>query len=117
MTEGCQRRTGNAWNHSVCGKTPVEMVDGKQLCKRHAAARRGAATAKAKRYEAYDQRQELEESWIRRMKTVADKLGVEARLSYSLAGRSRIDSVVISLADFERLAGIEPPQGEAKLEK
>jgi len=104
MNMGCQRRIGDAWSRGVCGKTPVETVGTEELCKRHASAAKGAATAKARRYAEHNMQQAIEDSWKARADDAASTLGITVRLHFSPVSHRRSEDVVISLADLERLA-------------
>ena len=101
---GCKRPSGSVWHRTYCGKEPTEIVDGTELCRRHAAAQRGANTAKARRNEEAQKQRAIEEEWRRRAKIAADAIGITTRLHYSFNTRQLDGQIVISLEDFERIA-------------
>lgn len=102
----CERRTGDAWSGSRCGKSASETINGERLCAPHARAAKAANTRKATREAEREAQDTKIAGWQQRIKAAGSACGVETVLHYSGISHEYKEAVVISLADFERLAEI-----------
>lgn len=100
----CEKQEGDTWHRRDCGDPFVEMVDGKQFCKKHAGSAKGVKTRREKRDTETSARLATVDDWLTRMDKAAAALVVKAKLHHSHS-HGYEEAVVISLADFERLAG------------
>lgn len=100
-------KSGQAGRHPVygrCNREAHEEVNGRWLCKQHAAGRKRSITVTQKKNDKYDADVLKQEEYIERASKISIDLGITVHAFYNVHTSSWIPQALVHFDDLEDLA-------------